>query len=175
MSHPIQYCTVSLIAVLSLLIAACDRKNAQSETTEARESETVWLDPNEIRLSPTMHEKLPDELLERIKVVHATFADVDETPLDKWISDFKRDADPEPNVKIWEDMKIAYEDYCDRRELPLETRKEVFRVVLFRSMASPKDVLERIDLSILSPDDASEIMKAYPSEPKPIDVIEIGQ
>ena len=122
-----------------------------------------------------MHDTLPDELLERIKGVHATFADVDGTPLDKWISDFKRDVNPEPNVRIWEDMKVAYEDYCDGRELPLETRKEIFRVVLFRSMAAPKDVLERIDLSILSVDDASEIMKAYPSEPKPIDVIEIDQ
>ena len=163
------------MAVSSLLNTSCDRKEAEADAVEAQEPETVWIDPNEVQFSPTMHDSLPDELLERIRVVHATFADVDGTPLDKWISDFKRDVNPEPNVKIWEDMKVAYDDYCDGRELPLETRKEVYRVVLFRSMAEPKDVLERIELSILSSDDASEIMKAYPSKPKPIGVIKVEE
>ena len=175
MRHPIQYLLAVVVAVSSLISTSCNRKESEADTVEAKEPETVWIDPNEVQFSPTMHEKLPDELLERIKVVHATFADVDGTPLDKWVEDFKRDLNPEPNVKIWEDMKIAYDGYCEGRDLPLATRKEVFRVVLFRSMAAPKDVLERIDLSILSKDDASEIMEGYPSEPKPIDVIQTNQ
>lgn len=171
----IQFSTFGFMAILPLFNASCDSKDAGAVTVAAKESETVWIDSDKIQFSPAIHETLPDELLERIKVVHTTFADVDGTPLDKWIEDFKRDLNPEPNVKIWEDMKIAYDDYCDGRDLPLATRKEVFRVVLFRSMAAPADVLERIDLSILSLEDASEIMKAYTSEPKPIDVIETNQ
>lgn len=169
----IQFCSVVSVAVLSLVFTGCDRNESPPSASEAKEPEIAWMDPNEIQLSPTMHDSLPEELLERIKIVHATFADVDGSPLDEWISDFKRDVEPESNVKIWEDMKVAYENYCDGRELSLEMRKEVFRVVLFRSMASPEEVLERIELSVLSAADASEIMRAYPSEPKPIELIEI--
>jgi len=119
-----------------------------------------------------VHESLPDELVARIKSVHETFADVDGTPLDQWIADFKKDLDPESNVRVWEDMQIAYTEYCNGRDLPLETRKEVYKVVLFRSMASPSDVLDRIELAILTKEDATEIMSGYPSPPKPIDVIQ---
>ena len=75
----------------------------------------------------------------------STFADVDGTPLEKWIDDFKRDRDPEGSIRIWEDMQVAYKRYLDGRDLSLEARKEVYKVVLFRSMASEQDVLSRIE------------------------------
>lgn len=122
-----------------------------------------------------MHDTLPDELLARIKAVHGTFADVDGTPLEKWIDDFKRDLDPEGNIKIWEDMQVAYNAYCADRELPLAARKEVFKIVLMRSMMPDADVLARIELEHVPADDVRKILAAYPSEAKPIDVIRIRQ
>ena len=158
--------------VPALLAATACEQQTESQEPNDEEPKTQWIDPNTIQAGPTIHGTLPNELVERIKVVHGTFAEVDGTPLEKWIADFKRDANPEGNVKIWEDMKVAYDKYCDGRGLPLQTRKEVFKVVLFRSMASAEDVLARIGLSTLSKEDASEIMEGYPSAPKPIDVIE---
>ncbi len=114
--------------------------------TSTPESTVQWIDLNEVQQGPTLHDKLPDELLSRIKTVHKTFADVDVTPLEEWIDDFKRDLDPEGNVKIWEDMQVAYNAYCDVRELPLATRKEVFKIVLMRSTMPDNDVLARIKL-----------------------------
>ncbi len=133
------------------------------------------IDPNEIQQGPTLHDALPEELLARIKAVHETFADVDGTPLEKWIDDFKRDLDPEGNVRIWEDMQVAYNAYCGNRELPLATRKEVFKIVLMRSMMPDDDVLARIKLEHVSVDDVKTILAAYPGEAKPIDVIQANQ
>jgi len=144
-------------------------------STSSPESKVAWVDPNEIQQGPTLHDELPDPLLDRIKAVHETFADVDGTPLEKWIDDFKRDLDPEGNVKIWEDMKIAYNAYCNDRELPLETRKEVFKIVLMRSMMSDSDVLARLELKHVSANDARTILASYPGEAKPIDVIQTGK
>ncbi len=130
-----------------------------------------WIDPNTIQQGPTLHEALPDVLLTRIKNVQAIFADVDGTPLDKWIDDFKRDLHPEDNVKIWEDMAIAYESFCGNRGLALEPRKEAFKVILMRSLMSDADVLSRLNLKHISIDDAKAIIAAYPSVAKPITVI----
>lgn len=140
--------------------------------TPSPESNVDWIDPNQIQQGPTLHDELPDPLLDRIKAVHETFADVDGSPLQKWVDDFKRDLDPEGNVKIWEDMKTAYLAYCNGRELPLETRKEVFKIVLMRSMMSDSDVLARLEPKHVSAEDARMILAAYPGEAKPIEVIQ---
>ncbi|MAG93949.1 MAG: hypothetical protein CMJ48_09395 [Planctomycetaceae bacterium] len=143
--------------------------------TSAPESTVERIDPNEIQQGPILHDTLPDELLARIKNVHATFADVDGTPLDKWIDDFKRDLDPEGNVSIWEDMQVAYNSYCNDRDLPLQTRKEVFKIVLMRSMMPDDEVLSRLELEHIAADDVRSILAAYPGDAKPIDVIQTDQ
>ena len=146
-----------------------------NDTTPAPESTVEWIDPKEIQQGPTLHDALPDELLARIKAVHATFADVDGTPLEKCIDDFKRDLDPEGNIRIWEDMQVAYNSYCNDRELSLETRKEVFKIVLMRSMMPDDDVLARLELEHVPAGDVQSILDAYPGDAKPIEVIQNGQ
>ena len=59
----------------------------------------------------------------------------------------------------------------DLFDLPLEARKEVYEVVLFRSMAPASEVLDRLRLDILTREDAVEIMNAYPGAPRPIEVV----
>jgi hypothetical protein len=160
---------LAALASLTACIFGCDT------TTSKPESSVQWIDPNEIQYGPVLHKTLPDELLARIKAVHETFADVDGTPLDKWIDDFKRDLDPEGNVKIWEDMQVAYNAYCGDRELPLATRKEVYKIVLMRSMMPDNDVLTRVKLEHVPVDDVKKILAAYPGEAKPIDVIQTNK
>lgn len=160
---PIKTCVIAFGMLLSSMLGCSD--------TPAPESAVELIDPNSIQQGPTIHDALPDALLTRITNVHQIFGDVDGTPLEKWIDDFKRDLDPEGNVKIWEDMAVAYKSFCGKKELPLDTRKEVFKVVLMRSMMSDADVLSRLEVSRISVDDAKAIMAAYPSEAKPIEVI----
>jgi len=163
-------CCRTLLGLSVVLVfgSGCDVGTNRSPPAAKNE----WIDPNKIQAGPLLHDALPKELVDRIKIVHATFADVDGTPLDKWMDDFKRDLDPEGNVRIWEDMKLAYDKFINGRDLPLSTKKEIFKVVLFRSMASEQDVLSRIKLDKLTPDDARAIMAGYPSAPKPVDVIQ---
>ena len=79
------------------------------------------------------------------------------------------------NVGIWEDMQLAYSSYCKDRELPLETRKEVFKIVLMRSMMPDADVLARLELEHLPVDDVPTILDAYPGDAKPIEVFQTGE
>jgi hypothetical protein len=72
-------------------------------------------------------------------------------------------------------MEVAYNSYCTDRELPLETRKEVFKIVLMRSMMPDADVLARLELKHVPANDVRAILAAYPGEAKPIDVIQAGK
>ena len=58
-------------------------------------------------------------------------------------------------------MCSAYSAYCDDRDLNIDAKKEVYKVVLLRSMTGEADVLQRLKLSVLSQGDAKEIMKGY--------------
>lgn len=162
--------TTACITALAILVGCLGCGNS----TSSPEPKGAWIDPNEVQQGPVLHDDLPHQLLDRIKAVHETFADVDGTPLEKWIDDFKRDLDPEGNIKIWEDMEVAFNTYCSDRELPLETRKEVFKIVLMRSMMPDSDVLARLELKYVPANDVRSILAAYPGEAKPIDVIQTG-
>lgn len=55
--------------------------------------------------------------MERINALQQTFAEVDPTPLAKWVEDFKRDVDPERELRIYEAMAQAYRAYCQGKNL----------------------------------------------------------
>jgi hypothetical protein len=88
--------TTACFAALATFVACL----GCGSSTSSPEAKVAWVDPDVIQQGPTLHDELPGELLCRIKAVHKTFADVDGTPLEKWIDDFKRDLDPEGNIKI---------------------------------------------------------------------------
>ena len=55
----------------------------------------------------------------------------------------------------------AYRAYCHGRKLSTAAKKEAYWVVLLRSMASEKDVLERAKLKEISREDVIEVMKGF--------------
>ena len=120
-----------------------------------------WVDPKTIQPGPIRHEALNENQLARIRALHITFAEVDPNPLEKWVDNFKRDADPDRELEVWERMARAYRRYCETRPLSPEAKRDVFRVVLLRSTAPEQEVLEKVKLKTLSRDEAAEIMKGY--------------
>ena len=100
--------------------------------------------------------------MKRISAIRSVFAEIDGQTIDQWADNFKRDANPDDELAIWERMANAYSLYCDKREnLNLETRKEVYKVILLRSMASPEEVIARLELAILTEQDARTVMSGY--------------
>jgi hypothetical protein len=105
--------------------------------------------------------QLQEEQLLRIKTLQQTFAEVDESPLDEWIDNFKRDADPNREIMIWERIAEAYTRYCSQHPLTIEAKKEVHSMLLIRSMVSEEEALKQIKPKLLTIADAKEIMSFY--------------
>jgi hypothetical protein len=142
-----------------ILLAACLLSSC-SQTAEPPEK-TQWIDPSQIQPGPIQHETLTEDQLQRIRALQATFAEVDQQPLEKWIDDFKRDLDPDRELQVWERMAKAYQRYCENRSLSLAVKKEVFSVVLLRSSSSAEETLEHVQLRELSAEDAQQIARSY--------------
>jgi hypothetical protein len=171
-------CVAVVLSVLSA--GACGGGGPPAETAEKRsapiaiekDDRVEWVDPDSVEPHPIVHASLPPEQIARIERVHRTFAEVDPTPLDKWIEDFRRDQEPEPQIRVWEDMALAYEGFLADRELSLDAKKEVFQIVLLRSMASNEEVLEKLQLEHVTGEDALKVLELYPSDPVPITVVQ---
>ncbi|MFN7289881.1 MAG: hypothetical protein ACK5YR_09105 [Pirellula sp.] len=159
-----------LLIVIALSVTAlngCSHNADPSPTdfelaTQDSQSGTVrWVDPKEIHQGPVQRDSLTDEQTERIKVLQQTFVEIDGQTIDQWIDSFKRDLNPDKELAIWERMARAYTAFCHSRELSLDEKKEAYKIVLLRSMASPEDVLARIELKLISKIDAEIIMSGF--------------
>lgn len=149
------------VALLGLCLASCDRAPEVKSPNSKVSGRVEWLDPKTIQPGPIRRDALSDEQMARIRPLQATFAEVDGQTVEQWVDSFKRDVDPDQELRVWERMAKAYQAYCDGRKLSTETKKEVYRVVLLRSMASEQDVLERANLKELSREDAFAVMKGF--------------
>ncbi len=158
-----------LMGLASCGILAC-KSDGQVPTTKPGSSQIEWVAPAKLKPGPVRRDQLSVEQLERIKKLQQTFSEVDPTSLDKWVDDFKRDADPDREIRIYDGMAEAYSGYCAGKSLTREARQDVFQVVLLRSGAPDAEVLSRLTLVKLSLDDARAILKLYRASPAPITV-----
>lgn len=151
-----------LVLILFVFLFSCQK---------SKPSDTKVVKTNDIQVGPIRHESLSPALIERIKKVHGELYEVEGIPLDKSIENFKRDMNPEPNLVIWEQMGKAYTAYIAiHNSLSLREKKEVYRIILLRSMISTDEVLKRLELKYLSVEDSKKVMEHYPWKPVPITV-----
>jgi hypothetical protein len=152
-----------VLFALMWLPAAC-RPTSEPAGTVLR-TDGATLAPGPIR-----HEALTPDQMRRIAVLQKTFGDVDPTPIEKWVDDFKRDRDPDREIAIYEAMAQAYTGYCTRHAVTTEARIEVYQLVLARSGAPDDVVLREVPIKVLRREQAEEVLRGYPAPPQPIEV-----
>lgn len=160
-------------ALLLFLLSAGAVMGCKSESPQPQADSSLpaeWEDSNQLHPGPIRHPTLTDAQVQRIKTLQQTFRDVDPMPLEKWLEDFKRDLNPEREIRIYEVMAKAYRDYSAGKKLTQQAKEDVFQVVLLRSGAPESEVLPRLKLKTLSLDDAKEILQHYNTAPVPVTV-----
>ncbi|OYW31049.1 MAG: hypothetical protein B7Z47_02270 [Chthoniobacter sp. 12-60-6] len=161
-SFKIGLCIVA--AVAGVIIATLPRATLKDQHS------TEWSQLGQFKPGPIRHEALTEKQLERVRYLQSVFREVDPTPIEKWIEDFQRDANPDREIVIWEGMAEPYKLFTTSRDLSLEEKKEAYRVVLMRSGAPDDEVLKHLDLKTLTEQDAKQIMALFTVAPQPIRV-----
>ena len=89
------------------------------------------------------------------------------------IDNFKRDLDPDNEIEIWLNMVSAYENYLKSKngQLDLNRKKEVYKLILSRSMMPNDEAIVNSKLVILSAKEAQEVLSYYSQKPEPLDII----
>ena len=125
--------------------------------------------PSALQVGPIRHTQLPAELVARVRAFEPVFAEVYPDTHEQWIDGFQRDLHPENEIAIWEHIATAFTQFTTGRELPLETRKEAFGILLVRSGGTDEAMLYS-KLKHLTLDDAKRLVSLYSAPPKPIQI-----
>ena len=113
-------------------------------------------------MNAIVHEKLSDEQISRITKFQEILKEVNPTPLEKTIENFQRDVNPDKEIVIWERIANAYQAInSNNQNLSIAKKTEVYDLLLYRSMMSKEQVLQKINLKSLSLDEAKEFVKYY--------------
>ncbi len=153
-----------LTSGLAIFVIALSPSCGRQSPASADSPKVQWVDPATLKPGPIRHEELSTEQLRRIGVVQKIFAEVDSTPLEKWIEDFKRDLHPDRELGIWEAMAAAYSRCNADKAFSLPQRKELFGVLLTGSGASEDEAIEHLKLKTLSEAEARSALRTLGDE-----------
>ena len=143
----------------------------RSEKSALSKIESMDLNTNNLPPGPIQQASLTEDQLSRIKRLRITFSEADPSPLEKWVEDFKRDANPESEIRHWEDLATVFQNFIAGKNLSLDAKKDVYRVLLLRSGGTEEEVLSQLKLKVLTEQDAKEIMAHFVEKPQPEKVI----
>jgi len=159
-------CTCCL---LFLAVIGCDKSSQETSDTDSAASDRVESVPvDQLERGPIRHEELTEEQMARLQVLQQTLDEVFPSPIEDWVVSFKREQYPERELRIWEAIARAYASYCSTRQLNLARKKEIYEIILIRSMLSEEETLQQIALKYLSLEDAKQVMRGYNLNPAPL-------
>lgn len=91
----------------------------------------VYVDQSLVQLEkgPIRHEELAPELVERIEALACIFTDVLPGTPEEWVEEFRRDAEPESELALWEHIADRYVHHVDVDDA-IERKQDVLKVLL---------------------------------------------
>jgi hypothetical protein len=113
---------------------------------------------NQIESGPILHPVLPEDLIRRIKAFKEILADVEEDSLAETEDSFKRDANPEGEIAIWERIAHAYQAFLVHHPT---TDRAAKRDVLSVLLAASAGMETRQNVTHLTDEDIDELLLAY--------------
>lgn len=107
-----------LILVATFMFYKKAQKNEKTQT----------INPNNLVPGPIVHDKLSDEQIEKITKIQTVFYDVYPVSLEETITNFRRDRNPDNEIKVWFTMMQAYEKFVSNHaEITLEKKSDAFK------------------------------------------------
>jgi hypothetical protein len=149
---------IILLAGLLLILFSIFTSYKKAQKNKSVES----INPNDLIPGPIVHDQLSDEQIEKITKIQTAFSDVYQISLDETITNFKRDRNPDNEIRVWLNMMEAYEKFILKdSEITVEKKSEVFKLILTRSMMDENKVRTQADFKILNEDEINEIFGYY--------------
>ena len=142
---------------------------AHSEKADPSDARLVqWFSPESLRPNPVGTCTLSEEQFDRAKILHMNLKKATGIQDIDWMESFTRDVEPERELKIWEQIAVAYLTVDGIDVAPEGFKREAYHLLLQRSWSSTDEVLSSATLEHLSLATARKLLDRYPLRPKPL-------
>lgn len=106
------------------------------------------IDIQEIEMGPILHEKLPDELVVRVRLIRASLLSVLPYTMEYWLDGFKRDAHPSEEIGWWEHVAASFLEYIQLEKLTHKQYLQAFAVIFGLCNGMKKEKFEEDKLQL---------------------------
>ena len=88
------------------------------------------LDKLKIMAPPIIHEKLPEDLIIRIRLIRSALLSVYPHSMEFWIEGFKRDAHPTQEVFWWEHLCCCFLEYVQMQPMTIKQYESTYKILI---------------------------------------------
>ncbi|MDR4325860.1 toll/interleukin-1 receptor domain-containing protein [Bacillus pseudomycoides] len=114
-----------------------------------------------IKIPNPRHDKLPQLMLNRIMIIQKTLYDVFPEPLRDTILKFRSETNPERELIIWEAIAATYLQFTFAREISIEKRKEIYKIILQFTLVNELDSYHPESIEHMTIDEYIELKNLY--------------
>ena len=144
------------ITVLSISISCA--KNSENSKSEIKK-------PPSHELVPLLNDRgiLTTQQIQNITLIHETFNEVYSLSIEERIQNFRKEINVRQEIELWLGMRTTYELINSKYSYTaLDTRKEVFRLILMRTILESNDeVITSLNITNLSMEEQNRILVAF--------------
>lgn len=164
--YPILLHCAALIATTDMLISVANGQTMPFSTETNPSIERI--DPKTVKPGSVRHETLTPQQVERLRKLQIALAEVDDSPLAKWIDDFRYDKYPDREIAVFEAIAQAYQAFCAARQRTIAQKQDAFALLIDRSGTTDEDTLKNHKLKVLTLQEAKEALSYYRKPAAPV-------
>lgn len=94
-----------------------------------RQATVEMVEIEKVKMAPPAHEKLPDDLIGRIRLIRAALLGPYPHSMKFWVDGFRADMNPTDEIRFWERAAAVYLEYIQARQMQEGEHKMVFRAI----------------------------------------------
>lgn len=119
-----------------------------------------WVDSRKLSVSEYKHPVFSGDRKDHVINIQKKIHDVYYKSYKDWEDGFRRDANPDQEIAIWEYIISIYESESSGYS-GLEQRKEILQVAIVCSYSAPDIALNQVQLKTISPEKARSVIAAF--------------
>ena len=119
----------------------------------------VWIEPSELKQSEYRHPPFTGPRREKIAKIQSAFPEIYDNSYEFWEDGFRRDENPDNEIKIWLHIATVYSEFASGKSL--EYRDELFRLVLACSNSGRDQLKNIFEAELIAPEQIEAVASSY--------------
>ncbi|MEN9677414.1 MAG: hypothetical protein RIS76_3310 [Verrucomicrobiota bacterium] len=122
---------------------------------------SVWVNRAQIKPAPLRHKPFASSVRKELRQIQEALDEVCPKSLSQWEDGFRRDTNPDREIAQWKLIVSVYQAAIAGAQFTRAQRQECFRIIVNCTTAPADKILEVVELTVLSREEAQAIIARF--------------